>query len=96
MVEVRDLTVHLADFSLGPLSFEVGRGEFFVILGPSGAGKTVLLETIAGIYRPTGGKILVDGRDITRLPPEMRGVGMVYQDYALFPTSASEATSSTA
>ncbi len=85
MVEVRDLTVHLADFSLGPLSFEVGRGEFFVILGPSGAGKTVLLETIAGIYRPTGGEIVVDGRDITRLPPEMRGVGMVYQDYALFP-----------
>lgn len=85
MIEIQGLIVKLPDFSLGPITFTIDRGQFFVILGPSGAGKTVLLETIAGIYRPSAGRITIDGRDVTHLPPEKREVGMVYQDYALFP-----------
>jgi len=56
-----------------------------MILGPTGAGKTILLEIIAGIYPPDKGKIYLNGRDITRLPPRKRNIGMVYQDYMLFP-----------
>lgn len=56
-----------------------------VLLGPTGTGKTVLLETIAGMHRVGHGNILVQGKDVTRLPPERRNLGVVYQDYALFP-----------
>lgn len=66
-------------------SFTVGRGEFFSILGPSGSGKTTLLRLIAGFDRPDEGRLLLAGRDITRLPPHRRRIGMVFQDYALFP-----------
>jgi len=85
MIEVRNLIVELDDFTLGPLSLEIGEGEFFIILGPTGAGKTVLLETIAGVHRPSNGRILIEGQDLTFLPPERRGIGIVYQDYSLFP-----------
>ncbi len=61
------------------------RGEYFVILGPTGAGKTLLLELIAGFHTPDEGKIFIDGADATEIPPERRNVGFVYQDYALFP-----------
>ena len=66
-------------------SFAVARGEFFSILGPSGSGKTTLLRLIAGFDRPDEGRLLLAGRDITRLPPHRRRIGMVFQDYALFP-----------
>jgi molybdate transport system ATP-binding protein/molybdate/tungstate transport system ATP-binding protein len=56
-----------------------------MVLGPTGAGKTILLETIAGIYPPDKGKVYVDGRDVTGLPPRKRKVSIVYQDYMLFP-----------
>ena len=85
MIEVRNLIVELDDFTLGPLSLEIGEGEFFIILGPTGAGKTALLETIVGVYRPSSGRILIEGQDLTFLPPERRGIGIVYQDYSLFP-----------
>ncbi|RLB03836.1 MAG: hypothetical protein DRG50_09720 [Deltaproteobacteria bacterium] len=85
MIELKDLKVKFDDFSLGPLSLEIKGGEFFVILGPTGAGKTILLETIAGIYEPLQGRILLEGRDVTLLPPEKRGIGIVYQDFSLFP-----------
>ncbi|WP_329095884.1 ABC transporter ATP-binding protein [Actinomadura citrea] len=68
---------------LGRLS--VRRGEFLSILGPSGCGKTTLLNAIAGFVAPESGRILVDGADITGLPPHRRGLGMVFQNYALFP-----------
>jgi putative spermidine/putrescine transport system ATP-binding protein len=61
------------------------RGEFVSLLGPSGCGKTTILRMIAGFERPTTGNILVEGRDITDLPPNRRNVGMVFQAYALFP-----------
>jgi ABC-type sugar transport system ATPase subunit len=82
---VRDLSVQLDDFLLLGLNLEVQKGEYFVLLGPTGSGKTVLLEAIAGIIPPQSGTIHLDGKDITGNPPELRRVGFVYQNYALFP-----------
>ena len=65
------------------LSFS--RGEFITLLGPSGCGKTTILRMVAGFERPTSGSILVEGKDITPLPPNQRKIGMVFQAYALFP-----------
>ncbi|WP_458098127.1 ABC transporter ATP-binding protein [Roseomonas sp. WA12] len=67
------------------VGLEVAPGEFLGLLGPSGCGKTTLLRMIAGFIRPDSGRILCDGRDITRLPPYRRGLGVVFQNYALFP-----------
>lgn len=67
------------------VSFSVKRGEFFSLLGPSGCGKTTLLRLIAGFEQPDEGKILLDGQDITHLPPNRRSVNTVFQNYALFP-----------
>jgi len=72
-------------FSLKNVSFEVEEGEYFVILGPTGAGKTLILETIAGFYIPEEGSIFLRGEDSSKQVPEERKVGFVYQDYALFP-----------
>ena len=65
------------------LAFE--KGEFISLLGPSGCGKTTILRMIAGFERPTSGQILVEGKDISPLPPNQRKIGMVFQAYALFP-----------
>jgi len=67
------------------LTLSIADGEFFALLGPSGCGKTTLLRTIAGLEDATGGSLLLDGLDVTRLPPGKRDVAMVFQDYALFP-----------
>jgi iron(III) transport system ATP-binding protein len=67
------------------LSLEVERGEFFGLLGPSGCGKTTNLRMVAGLEMPDSGSIEFGGRDLTRLSPERRGFGMVFQNYALFP-----------
>ncbi len=67
------------------LSLFVERGELLTLLGPSGCGKTTTLRMIAGFERPTAGKVHVDGRNVTHLPPQKRGIGMVFQNYALFP-----------
>ncbi|HET7273805.1 MAG TPA: ABC transporter ATP-binding protein [Longimicrobiaceae bacterium] len=67
------------------LSIEVADGEFLTLLGPSGCGKTTTLRMIAGFERPTTGRIWLGDRDITKLSPQKRGVGMVFQNYALFP-----------
>ena len=84
-LQVRDLWVDLREFQLREIQLDVAAGEYFVVLGPTGAGKTVLLETIAGLFQPHRGRVLVDGEDITTMAPERRGIGFVYQDYALFP-----------
>lgn len=73
-----------SDFSLD-MSLSCGKGEIVVILGPSGGGKTTFLRIIAGLIAPDQGRILLEGRDITHLPPQQRGVGLVFQDFALFP-----------
>jgi ABC-type Fe3+/spermidine/putrescine transport system ATPase subunit len=75
-----DKTAAVADVSL-----EVARGEFFGLLGPSGCGKTTTLRMIAGLEKPDTGRIEFDGNEITNLPAERRGFGMVFQNYALFP-----------
>ncbi|HEX5889636.1 MAG TPA: ABC transporter ATP-binding protein [Pyrinomonadaceae bacterium] len=67
------------------VSLEVERGEFFGLLGPSGCGKTTTLRMIAGLEKPDAGSIHFEGKEITNLPPERRGFGMVFQNYALFP-----------
>ena len=60
-------------------------GEFFALLGPSGCGKTTTLRMIGGFERPTSGRVLIDGRDVSAIPPEKRPVNTVFQSYALFP-----------
>ena len=67
------------------LSFAVEEGEFFVIIGPSGIGKTTLLRLIAGLETPDRGRVLTGGRDVTRLPPYRRRVAMTFESYALYP-----------
>src|SRR5262245_43672742 len=71
--------------AVSDLSLDVNQGEFFGLLGPSGCGKTTTLRMIAGLEQPDSGAIEFDNKDITTLPPERRGFGMVFQNYALFP-----------
>ncbi len=85
MLEVRGLTVRLGDFSLSDISFEVASGEYFVLLGASGMGKTVLLETLTGIVAPDSGRIVMNGVDITAERIQNRKIAIVFQDLALFP-----------
>jgi molybdate/tungstate transport system ATP-binding protein len=85
MIRVKGLYKDWKEFSLQDINLEVMPGEFFVILGPTGAGKTLLLETIAGFYIPDRGEVWLDGHEVTRISPEQRKIGFIYQDYALFP-----------
>ncbi len=87
MIRFDDVDVTFGDHqAVRSLDLEVGEGEFFTLLGPSGCGKTTALRTLAGFITPTSGRILIDGRDVTRTPSESRGIGMVFQNYALFPS----------
>ncbi|MFW6147312.1 MAG: ATP-binding cassette domain-containing protein [Thermodesulfobacteriota bacterium] len=85
MIAIQGLNIDLRDFHLRDISLDVAENEFFILMGPTGAGKTVLLEAIAGLVPIKKGKIYIAGKDITELPPEKRGISIVYQDYALFP-----------
>jgi spermidine/putrescine ABC transporter ATP-binding subunit len=67
------------------LNLRIEEGEFFSLLGPSGCGKTTTLRMIAGFVRPSEGRIVIDGHDYTALPPERRSIGIVFQNYAIFP-----------
>ncbi|WP_203074947.1 ABC transporter ATP-binding protein [Falsiroseomonas ponticola] len=83
---LRGLTKRYGGFiAVDSVSLKVERGEFLTLLGPSGSGKTTILMCIAGFVAPTEGAVLLDGADITPLPPERRDFGMVFQGYALFP-----------
>ena len=85
MLTVKALSVQLDSFALHDISIDVPKGAYYVLLGASGVGKTVLLETIAGLTTPSSGEILLDGRIVTHAPIQSRSVGLVYQDQALFP-----------
>ncbi len=85
MIRVVGLSKRLGAFRLRGVSFEVARGDYAVLLGPTGCGKTVLLETLVGINRPDAGEVWLDGQDVTRWAPERRGIGFVYQRSMLFP-----------
>jgi molybdopterin-binding protein len=85
MLRVEGVSKSWGAFSLKDVSLEVNDGEYFVILGPTGAGKTLLLETIAGLHQPETGEIWLNGKKISDLPPEKRNIGFVFQNYALFP-----------
>lgn len=67
------------------VSFEIADAEFFVLLGPSGGGKTTILRMICGLESPDSGAIVIEGRDVTTLPPRERNIGMVFQEYGLYP-----------
>ncbi len=83
---LRALTKRYGGFTaVEDVSLAVERGQFLTLLGPSGSGKTTILMCIAGFVAPSSGAVLLDGRDITALPPEKRDFGMVFQGYALFP-----------
>lgn len=85
MIHVENLTVAGPGFYLDDISFKVNKAEYLIILGPSGAGKTVLLDTLAGLKKPQKGRILFAGRDVTRALPEERKIGYIQQNLALFP-----------
>ncbi len=85
MIRVENLNVSLLDFHLRDIHLTVDENEFFALMGPTGAGKTVLLEAIAGLVPIKSGRVFIGHREVTGLPPEKRGIGIVYQDHALFP-----------
>ena len=86
MLRVEDVTVsYEGRAALEDASLDVSAGETVTVLGPSGSGKTTLLRVIAGLQIPDEGRVLLDGRDLAGVPPHRRGVGLVFQDHALFP-----------
>ncbi len=85
MLRLENISLRIGGFCLESINLHIRQGEYRVILGPTGAGKTILLETIAGLNRPQQGTISLSGKNITAIAPEKRHFGMVYQDYALFP-----------
>lgn len=85
LLELQGVHKDFGSFRLQPIDLSIQQGEFFSLVGPSGCGKTTVLRLIGGFETPTRGKILLDGRDITALPPHQRPVHTVFQRYALFP-----------
>jgi len=85
MLRTERLSKRIDAFSLLEISLEVARGDYYVMLGRSGAGKTQLLELICGLTPPDSGRVFLDGEDITGKRVQKRGIGLVFQDLALFP-----------
>ena len=88
VVEVRDLVKefdHGKVRAIDGVDLATKEGEYLVLLGPSGCGKTTLLRTVAGLEQPTSGEVLIDGQNVTGLPPRARKIAMVFQSYALYP-----------
>src|SRR5262249_28957392 len=86
MIAVESLTVRAGSVALEGVSFALRAGQYGVLMGKTGSGKTPLLEAICGLKPVAAGRVLLTGRDVTRLKPAERGVGYVPQDRALFPT----------
>ena len=86
ILELRDIGVRFGQVeAVRDISFDVAAGEFVSLLGPSGCGKSTLLRTIAGYIIPQAGEIRLNGAVVTAAPPQVRRIGMVFQNYALFP-----------
>jgi putative spermidine/putrescine transport system ATP-binding protein len=86
MVELRDVSKHYGSvIAVRETSVNILKGEFLTLLGPSGSGKTTLLNVIAGMLSPTTGEVFIEGRNVTSVPAHKRGLGMVFQNYALMP-----------
>lgn len=85
-VQVRQLSKHYGSVqALKSVDLTIAAGEYFVLLGPSGGGKTTLLRTIGGFHKPTSGQVWLNGAEVSHLPPDKRPTAMVFQSYALFP-----------
>lgn len=90
MIRVEDLSVRAGEFSLTNVSFEIPQGQYGILMGRTGSGKTTILESLCGLKRIETGRILLMERDVTNLKPAERGIGFVPQDGALFPTMTVE------
>ncbi|MBJ8326537.1 ABC transporter ATP-binding protein [Streptococcus pacificus] len=87
MINFNNIQIKYGDFiAIDNLNLNINEGEFFTFLGPSGCGKSTTLRTLVGFIEPSAGNIYVEGKDITKIEPEGRGIGIVFQSYALFPT----------
>jgi len=87
MITFEDVQIKFGSFhAVKDLNLHIKEGEFFTFLGPSGCGKTTILRSLVGFIAPADGRILLNGKDITHVQIEKRGIGMVFQSYALFPT----------
>ncbi|MDY0187933.1 MAG: ATP-binding cassette domain-containing protein [Syntrophus sp. (in: bacteria)] len=84
-LSVRDLHINLGEFYLNGVSFDLDRGDYLTVIGPTGSGKTILLESLIGFWTPDRGDIYLENQNITTELPEKRQIGIVYQDYALLP-----------
>lgn len=85
MIRIQDLSLRVGSFALERISLEVSSGEYFVLLGPTGSGKSLLVKCLCGLLRVDGGSAWIDGEEITHLEPRRRRIGYVPQDYGLFP-----------
>ena len=84
-LEIRDFSVQRGSFTLGPLSCTIRKNEIFAILGYTGSGKTILLESLCGLFPGDSGGIYYDGVEVSQIPVGKRGLGIVTQDHCLFP-----------
>jgi len=85
MIRAEEISFCIGTFRLQRLSINVAKGEYFILLGPPGSGKTIFLECLCGLKKIDSGRIYIDGHHVTNLEPRARGIGYVPQDYALFP-----------
>ncbi len=85
MIRTEEISFRIGTFQLQRLSINIAKGEYFILLGPPGSGKTIFLECLCGLKKINSGRIYIDGHHVTNLEPRARGIGYVPQDYALFP-----------
>ncbi len=85
MLRLKDISIKLGEFQLKNINLELEKGDYYVLLGKSGVGKTVLLEIIAGLIKPNSGQVFLNNEDITKEKIQNRKVGIVFQDYSVFP-----------